>query len=162
MQASNSNSNSNSTSDADGDNDAAVAGRTARDDALLAEATAPHALQDARDAYLFWQHRVHALPVHKRAERKEAEQMAARWKARLAEAERERYGPGLVEQLLSVLGVRRAPTLPSRHKMMVGVSLVALVAVLVLVALLVALVVFWPQLQPIVQTLLAGQRGDGG
>jgi|GEM_PF-3611186 len=144
------------------DNDAAVAGRRARDDALLAEATAPPALQDAREAYLFWQHRLHALPVHKRGERKEAEQMAARWKARLAEAEREHYGPGLVEQLLSVLGVRRAPTLPSRRKIMVGVTLVALLAVLVLVALLVALVVFWPQLQPIVQTLLGNQGGDGG
>ncbi len=141
------------------DEDVQAAERRTRDDELLTELTAPLPVEQAREAYLFWQHRLNSLPIHKRSEREEAERMTARWKDRLAKAERHHYGPGLLEQLLSALGVRRMPSLPSRRRVMLGVSLLALVVMLLLIALVVAIVVFWPQIQPIVQTLLNGQGG---
>ncbi len=51
--------------------------RRERDDALLADLTAPPSLEDAQEAYDFWSKRRTELPRHKRHERKEAEQMAA-------------------------------------------------------------------------------------
>jgi hypothetical protein len=139
-----------------------ISERLARDDELLAELTAPPSLEEAREAHEFWRQRLATLPVYRRAQRKEAEEMAARWKERLAAAERERYGPGLLEQLLTALGVRwRPPRLPSRRKIVFGLSAIAVVTLVVLIALLVAVVVFWPDIQPIVQTLLNSNGGGG-
>jgi len=144
-------------SDADGE----TTPRRDLEDALLADVTAPPALEQARESYEYWDHRLATLPAHKRAARREAEQMAARWKERLAAAERERNGPGLLEQLLNVLGVRRPPSLPSRRKIVRGLTLAVLLMVVVVVALLTAIVVFWSDLQPIVQTLLGNGNGNG-
>jgi hypothetical protein len=137
--------------------------RREADDALLADLTAPPALEEARDAYRYWARRKGDLPVYKRAERKEAEQMTARWKQRLAAAERERYGPGPLEQLANAIGVRWQPSrLPSRRKVVAGLSALAIVVLVVLVLLLVALVVLWPDIAPIVRTLLNSDGGRGG
>ena len=101
--------------------------------------------------------------MYKRAERKEADQMATRWKERLAAAERQQYGPGLLEQLFAALGVRwRPPQLPSRRKIVFGLSTIAVSVLVFLIALLVAVVVFWPNIQPIVQTLLNSNGSGGG
>lgn len=135
--------------------------RRARDDELLAELTAQPTVEEAREAYDFWSNRRATLPVYDRAERKEADQMAARWKERLAAAERQRYGPSLLEQLFTALGVRRPPQLPSRRKIMFGLSVIVVFFVVLLIALLVATVVFWPDIQPIVRTLLNSNGGGG-
>ena len=77
-----------------------------RDAELLADLTGPPTLEEAREAHDFWAKRRAELPIYRRAERKEAEEMAARWKQRLAAAEREHYGPSLLEQLLELAGIR--------------------------------------------------------
>jgi hypothetical protein len=137
--------------------------KRAQDEQLLAELTAPPSLQDAREASQFWRDRRKALPLRKRAERREAEQMIARWSERLAAAERDRYGPTLLEQLFAALGIRRpVPRLPSRRSIVLGLSAMAALLLLTLILLVVAVVVFWPQLQPIVHTLLNQNGGGGG
>jgi hypothetical protein len=142
--------------------DPQVMERRARDNELLAELTAPPSVEEARETYDFWRNRRATLPVYNRAERKEADQMASRWKERLAAAERERYGPSLLEQLFTALGVRRPPPrLPSRRKIIFGLSAIAVFVLVFVIALLVAIVVFWPDIQPIVRTLL-NSNGNGG
>lgn len=86
------------------------------DDVLLADLNAPPSVEDALEAHRYWRDRRDRLPLLRRSARREAELMTARWKERLVAAERERYGPGLVEQLrgliehlLLLLGVRRLP-----------------------------------------------------
>ncbi len=128
------------------------------DAALLADLTAPPSVEDSREAYLYWDHRRAELPIRKRAERKEAEHMAAQWKERLQAAERERHGPGPVEQLLDILGVRWRP---DPRRVIAGLSLVAVILVVVVLALIAAIIVFWPELQPVIRTLL-NNGGDGG
>lgn len=130
--------------------------RRSDDDALLADLTAPPSLEEARKSYLYWRRRLASLPIHKRAERKEATEMVARWKQRLSAAERDHYGPGLIEQLLNVLNVRWRP---SPRRLIAGLGAVALLLVIVLVAIVVAVVAFWPELEPIVRTLLDGGGG---
>jgi hypothetical protein len=142
--------------------DPQVTERRARDDHLLTELTAPPSVEEAREAYDFWRNRRAALPVYDRAERKEADQMASRWNERLAAAERQRYGPSLIEQLFTALGVRRPPPrLPSRRKIIFGLSAIAVFVLVFVIALLVAIVVFWQDIQPIVRTLL-NNNGNGG
>lgn len=135
-------------------------GRRDSDDALLADLTAPPSLEDAQEAYDYWSERRSELPRHKRHERKEAEQMAVRWKQRLEAARREKFGPGLVDQLLDTLGIRWRP---NRRRIIVGVSAFAIVALLIVVVLVALVVVFWPEIGPVVNTLLNnGDSGGGG
>lgn len=133
-----------------------------RDDALVDELTAAPGISDARESYHYWSRRLNELPRHKRAERKEATEMATRWKQRLTDAERQQYGPGLAEQLgelLTTLGIRWRPN-PRRAIAALGLTLVLIV--LLAIALLVAIIVFWPHIQPIVQTLTGNSHGDSG
>jgi len=132
-------------------------GRRDSDDALLADLTAPPSLEDAQEAYDYWSKRRAELPRPKRHERKEAEQMAARWKQRLAAAHRERYGAGLLEQLLDTLGIRWRP---NPRRIIVGLSALAITALLMLVVLIALVIVFWPEIGPVVNTLL--NNGDSG
>jgi hypothetical protein len=145
------------------DTDPQVTERRARDNELLAELTAPPSVEEAREAYDFWRNRRATLPIYNRAERKEADRMATLWRERLTAAERQRYGPGLLEQLFTALGVRwRPPQLPSRRKIVFGLSAIAIFILVSLIALLVAVVVFWPDIQPIVRTLLNNNGSGGG
>lgn len=132
-------------------------GRRDSDDALLADLTAPPSLEDAQEAYDYWSKRQRELPRHKRHERKEAEQMVLRWKQRLAAARREKYGPGLLDQVLDTLGIRWRPNL---HRIIVGVSAFAIVALLIVCVLVALVIVLWPQIGPVVTTLLG--NGDSG
>ncbi len=75
------------------------------DDAVLAELTAPVALEDARESLAFWRGRLDELPLHKRAERKEAQDAIERWETKVRDAERAQYGPSVLEQVLGALGV---------------------------------------------------------
>lgn len=136
-----------------------IAKRRSDDDALLADLTAPPTLEDARESYDYWQRRSSQLPIHRRAERKEAAEMATRWKERLTAAERERYGPGLSEQALDLLGIRWRP---NPRRLIAGLGLLAVLLLIVLVALIIAIVVFWPELEPIVRTLIGNGNGEGG
>lgn len=87
--------------------------------------------------------------------------MAQQCKERLAEAQRARYGPSLLEQLLTALGVRRPPRLPSRRKIITGVSLVGIVLLIVVILLIVGVIAFWPDIQPIIHDLGRGNGGGG-
>lgn len=136
-----------------------IARRRSRDDVLLADLTAPPSVEDARDSLEYWQHRQAGLPIHRRAERRAAQEMVTRWQQRFAAAERELHGPGPVEQLLELLGIRWRP---DPRRLLAGLGLAAALLMIVAVAVVVAIVVFWPQLEPIVRTLLNSGQGEGG
>jgi hypothetical protein len=66
-------------------------------------------LQDARSSLAYWQSRSQRLPRYAVRKRREAREMAARWEARVAEAERAAYGRGLVGALALVIAEGRLP-----------------------------------------------------
>ena len=66
-------------------------------------------LEDARESLAYWETRSQTLPLHAVRRRREAREMAARWQARVAEAERMVYGRGLLGALLLVAAERRLP-----------------------------------------------------
>ena len=70
---------------------------------LLATMTAPPPLEQARDSLEFWTRRRASLPVYRRSARREADEMIRRCRARVAEAERRRYGTGLLGLLRRML-----------------------------------------------------------
>jgi hypothetical protein len=71
-------------------------------------------LDEARESLTYWEDRGRRLPVHNLRGRREAREMAARWRTRVAEAERARYGRGLAGALLQVSLERRLPA-QARH-----------------------------------------------
>ena len=94
-------------------------------------------LQEARSSLAYWEDRAHRLPLHAVRGRREARDMAHRWRSRVAEAERAAYGRGLLGLLLLLAAERRLPvTTRARGRTVVrrGLQLaaVALVAVMVL------------------------------
>ena len=105
--------------------------------AALAPATYAHdrELEDAREALAYWEHRAHALPLHAVRRRREARDMAVRWQARVAEAERIVYGRGLIGALVLLAAERRLPQ-PMRHRGHVLARRLAQAAAAVLVCLL--------------------------
>jgi hypothetical protein len=96
-------------------------------------------LEDARESLAYWEDRARRLPRHAIRRRREAREMAARWHARVAEAERAIYGRGLVGALLLLAAERRLPEstrragrrLARRTAQAVMVVSVALIALLV-------------------------------
>jgi hypothetical protein len=66
------------------------------DGILLAAMTAPPPLEQARESLAYWTRRRTSLPVYKRAARREADEMIRRCRERVAQAERRRYGTGLL------------------------------------------------------------------
>ena len=95
-------------------------------------------LDDARDSLAYWEERSVRLPRHAIRRRREAREMAARWQARVAEAERAAYGRGLLGALLLLAVERRLPQ-PARRQGRLVARRLAQAAVVVCVA-LVALV----------------------
>jgi hypothetical protein len=71
-----------------------VASRDA-DELLVLEMLAPLPLEQARSSLEFWRGRRKLLPFYCRRERREADEMIHRWRARVAAAERARFGTGL-------------------------------------------------------------------
>ena len=63
---------------------------------LIAALREPPALEQARSSLDFWRRRRSALPIYRRRARREANEMIGRWQERVLEAERRRYGTGLV------------------------------------------------------------------
>jgi hypothetical protein len=71
-------------------------------------------LDDAREALDYWETRAAALPRLAVRDRREAREMALRWRARVTEAERAAYGHGLRGALLLMVSELRLPE-PTRQ-----------------------------------------------
>ena len=69
------------------------------DELLVQEMLAPLPLEQARSSLEFWRERRKVLPLYRRRERREADEMIHRWRARVAAAERARFGTGLLGQI---------------------------------------------------------------
>jgi hypothetical protein len=74
-----------------------------QDLALLAAMTEPPPLEEARSSLAYWRRRRAALPLYRRSARREADEMISRWQARVAAAERRRYGSGPIGLVRRVL-----------------------------------------------------------
>jgi hypothetical protein len=96
-------------------------------------------LEDARDSLAYWEARARRLPRHAIRRRREAREMAARWRLRVAEAERLVYGRGLIGALVLLAAERRLPQ-PARDtaRVLARRTAQAAVAVCVLIVALVA------------------------
>ena len=68
------------------------------------------ALGDARESLTYWESRLETLPRRAVRKRREAREMASRWRERVCEAERVQYGAGVLGAVLMVLAERRLPT----------------------------------------------------
>jgi hypothetical protein len=106
----------------------------------------PDELEDAREALAYWEERSRTLPVRAVRKRREAREMAARWSARVAEAEREAYGRGLLGMALFMAFERRLPE-PTRragrqlaHRSVQLAVVIGVAALALLLAVLVAIV----------------------
>ena len=66
-------------------------------------------LADARESLAYWEARAQRLPLHAIRRRREARDMAIRWRARVAEAERAVYGRGVLGTLFMLAVERRLP-----------------------------------------------------
>ena len=69
------------------------------DELLVQSMLAPPPLEQARSSLEFWRERRKVLPLYRRRERREADEMIQRWRARVAAAERARFGTGLFGQI---------------------------------------------------------------
>ena len=69
------------------------------DELLVQEMLAPLPLEQARSSLEFWRERRKVLPFYRRTERREADEMIRRWRARVAAAERAHFGTGLFGQI---------------------------------------------------------------
>jgi hypothetical protein len=83
------------------------------DTMLIQTMLAPPPLDEARSSLAYWQRRRRALPIYRRAARREASEMAARWQERVHAAEQMLFEATLLGRLLAYLGfsglwVRRA------------------------------------------------------
>lgn len=107
-------------------------------------------LDDARDSLAYWERRQQTLPRRAVRARREARDMAERWRARVTEAERETYGAGLLGILLCLIFEQRLPE-PARHAgrraarvtvfAVAGVALTLLVTAMIAVALFLAVII---------------------
>jgi hypothetical protein len=76
--------------------------------------TGDHELLDARESLRDWERRERELPRRARRRRHEARLHAERWRERVADQERDVYGPGLVGALTLLVHEGRLPE-PVRH-----------------------------------------------
>jgi hypothetical protein len=71
--------------------------------------TAMTGLVEARESLDYWESRLQRLPRRAVRQRREAREMAARWRERVNAAELAEYGPGLIGTLFMLLTERRMP-----------------------------------------------------
>jgi hypothetical protein len=106
-------------------------------------------LPEARESLTYWETRLQYLPWTAVRKRREAREMARRWRERVEEAERSQYGAGLLGALFMFYVERRLPA-STRHRVVragkgaavaLAASAVALcvLALVALVALLMAI-----------------------
>ena len=103
--------------------------------APVAEPYADPELGDARASLAYWEQRASRLPRHAVRRRREAREMAVRWRARVTEAERAAYGRGLVGALALLAFERRLPE-ATRHGGRVLVRRAAQAAVVLVILML--------------------------
>jgi hypothetical protein len=72
---------------------------------LVERMLAPPPLEDARSSLEYWQRRRKALPLYRRAARREAKEMTVRWQERVRAAELARFEASPVGRLLARLGI---------------------------------------------------------
>jgi hypothetical protein len=72
---------------------------------LIEQMTAPPPLEDARNSLEYWERRRKALPIYRRAARREAKEMAGRWHQRVRAAELARFEASFAGRLLTRLGI---------------------------------------------------------
>jgi hypothetical protein len=72
---------------------------------LVEEMLAPPPLDDARSSLAYWKRRHETLPLYRRRSRREAREMADRWRERVQAAEQARFESTLLGRLLRALGV---------------------------------------------------------
>jgi hypothetical protein len=98
-----------------------------------------HDLEQARESLDYWEDRARRLPLHAVRGRREAREMAARWRDRVTAAEQAAYGRGLLGLVLLVAAERRLPeatrargrTLARRGMQLATVVFVAVVTLVV-------------------------------
>jgi len=101
-------------------------------------------LAEARELLAYWERRARQLPRWALLRRREARTMAARWRARVRDAERVRYGTGLLGAASQLAVERRMPTtLAHRGRQAVRLAAYGAVAtgVTIVLVLLVAVIV---------------------
>jgi hypothetical protein len=76
-----------------------------RDLVLIEQMLAPPPLDDARRSLEYWQDRRKALPLYRRAARREAKEMAVRWQERVRAAELARFEASVAGRLLARVGI---------------------------------------------------------
>ena len=72
---------------------------------LIEQMTAPPPLEDARNSLEYWERRRKALPIYRRAARREAKEMAGRRQQRVRAAELARFEASFAGRLLTRLGI---------------------------------------------------------
>jgi len=82
------------------------------DELLLEKMLAPPPLEQARSSLEFWRQRRRRLPFFRIAERREADEMIRRWRARVEAAERARFGTGLYGRIRRLLVLEPPPYWP--------------------------------------------------
>jgi hypothetical protein len=80
-------------------------GRPDPDLVLVDAMLAPPPLEDARRSLEYWERRRRALPVYRRAARREARELAERWKGRVRAAERVQFESSVPGRILKALGL---------------------------------------------------------
>ena len=81
---------------------------------LVETMLAPPPLEDARRSLAYWENRRRALPLYRRAARREAREMAARWESRVQAAERLRFEATVAGRILRALGLSGLVALRAR------------------------------------------------
>ena len=79
-------------------------------EALLAPREAADELDEARELLAYWERRARMLPLWALMRRREAREMAWRWRERVRAAEQARYGAGLLGAASLLAVERRMPT----------------------------------------------------
>jgi hypothetical protein len=79
-------------------------------ESLLAPRGAADELDEARELLAYWEQRARRLPVWALKRRREAREMAWRWRERVRAAEQDRYGAGLIGAASQLAVERRLPT----------------------------------------------------
>jgi hypothetical protein len=107
--------------------------------ALQRRATGTDELEEARELLTYWERRARRLPRWSVLRRREARAMARVWRERVSDAERLRYGSGLLGAASLYATERRLPTRVAHHghravRVAAWTAFTVAVAVLVIVA----------------------------
>jgi hypothetical protein len=100
------------------------------------------ALVEARESLSYWENRLQTLPRTAVRRRREAREMATRWRERVTEYERAQYGAGLLGAVFQLLAERRLPTQASRQLVRVGKGAAIVAATTVAALTLLAVLAF--------------------